>query len=130
MEVELARNHIFLVRHGAQPFVGARVASQLAWQPAVDVYRCADGWLIKFELAGVRQEDVRVESNSRGVTISGVRRDAQDFEWKEIHLMEIAYSRFERSVQLPESVENMQLIVEYRNGMMYVRVFATNERNV
>ncbi len=125
----MERNHLFLVRHGAQPIVGAQIGPQLTWQPAVDVYRCAEGWLIKFELAGVRQEDVRIEANNHGLTVSGVRRDVRHFEWQEAHLMEIAYSRFERSVQLPEPINDMKLIVDFRDGMMYVRALATNECN-
>jgi len=28
------------------------------WQPAVDIYRCPEGWKIKFDLAGVTLDDV------------------------------------------------------------------------
>ena len=119
--------HLFFIRHGAQPAVGTQINPQLTWQPAVDLYRCADGWLIKFELAGVRQEDVHIAADSRGITVSGVRRDVRHFEWQEAHLMEIAYSRFERFVQLPEPIDDVRLIVEFRDGMMYVRVLSTNK---
>jgi HSP20 family protein len=127
LEVELERNHLFLVRHGAQPVIGAQIGEGLIWQPAVDVYRCDEGWLIKFELAGVRQEDVRLEATSCGIRVSGVRRDVRHFDWQEAHLMEIAYTGFERSVQLPEPINDTQLIVDFRDGMMYVRALAASE---
>ena len=119
--------HPFFVRHGAQLTSGAPVHSQLVWQPAVDVYRCAEGWLLKFELAGVHEEDVRIEADSRGITVSGMRRDVRHFEWQEAHLMEIAYSRFERFVALPEPIGDIQLRAECRDGMMYVHVLTTNK---
>ena len=33
---------------------GAEVCRSTPWQPNVDVYRTATGWLVKFELAGVK----------------------------------------------------------------------------
>jgi HSP20 family molecular chaperone IbpA len=38
--------------------------------------------------------------------------------------MEIAYSRFERSIELPCDVEQAQLAVECRDGMLVVRIAA------
>ena len=112
----------FFIQHSVQYAGGGRTHSQSAWQPAVDLYRCADGWLLKIELAGVRQEDIAIEVESRGITVSGIRRDVRQSEQQETHLMEIAYSRFERFVALPEPVEDTQLSAELREGMMYVRV--------
>lgn len=30
------------------------------WYPRADIYRSNEGWLVKLELAGVRQEDIEV----------------------------------------------------------------------
>jgi HSP20 family molecular chaperone IbpA len=30
------------------------------WNPRADVYRCATGWLVKLELAGVNEQDLSV----------------------------------------------------------------------
>ena len=38
---------------------------QDAWQPRADVHRMPGGWLVKFELAGVRPEDVRADRAGR-----------------------------------------------------------------
>jgi HSP20 family protein len=128
-EAELDTTHLFLVRHGAQPTVDPQVNRQFTWQPAVDMYRCAEGWLIKLELAGVREEDVHVEADTRGITVSGVRRDVRHFERQEAHLMEIAYSRFERLVPFPEPIGDAQLVVELRDGMMYVRALSMKKKD-
>lgn len=37
----------------------SRAFQKTFWQPPADIYRLARGWLVKFELAGVRPEDVR-----------------------------------------------------------------------
>ena len=118
---------VFFVQYGAQFASGAEVHPQLVWQPAVDLYRCTAGWLLKFELAGVHEEDVHVAANSRGITVSGIRRDFRQFESRETHLMEIAYSRFERVVALPEAIEDAQLHAELRDGMLFVRVLTAEQ---
>jgi HSP20 family protein len=93
-----------------------------AWQPAVDLYRCAEGWVLKFELAGVKEEDITVRFDSRGITIVGRRLDRMPFDVREPHLIEIAYSRFERFVALPEPCENVQYRMSFQDGMLYVYV--------
>ena len=40
---------------------------QTPWQPSADVYRTRDGWLVKFDLAGVKTEDVTVSMRGRRV---------------------------------------------------------------
>ena len=53
----------------------ARAFQRTEWQPSVDVYRLHDGWLLKYELAGIRPSDVQLVIRGRVVTVRGVRRD-------------------------------------------------------
>ena len=43
------------------------------WQPAVDIYRCPEGWTIKFDLAGVKLDDVQVLISDDALIVRGVR---------------------------------------------------------
>ena len=93
-----------------------------AWCPAADLYRTADGWLVKLDLAGVRPEDLRVAIEGRRLTVSGCRRDCCLSEgWSHYH-MEIAYSHFERSFELPCDLACCSVTTDYRDGMLHVRV--------
>jgi HSP20 family protein len=93
------------------------------WQPAVDVYRTADGWILKFDLAGVKLEDVQVNVGSRTVTVSGVRRDWLLEEAGCCHYsMEINYSRFERTIELPGYLDRAKFRLDYRDGILFVRI--------
>jgi HSP20 family protein len=98
------------------------------WQPAVDVYRTADGWLLKYELAGVRPEDIEVHLSGRTVVVRGSRYDWCAAECRHSYSMEIAYNQFERSIQLPCDVESTEVKTEYREGMLLVHVPAGGER--
>ena len=93
------------------------------WQPAVDVYRAAWGWILKFDLAGVRMEDVRVHVSKHSVTVSGIRRDCMVEDGCRHYLMEITYSRFERTIGLPDDdLNNGNVRMDYRDGILFVRI--------
>jgi HSP20 family protein len=92
------------------------------WCPAVDVYRTRRGFLVKFDLAGIRVEDIELQRHGQRLTIRGVRRDCTTQEGCSYYRMEIAYSRFERSLDLPCDLERADLTVEYRDGMLLVSI--------
>ena len=95
------------------------------WQPAVDVYRSQHGWILKFELAGVRLEDIHVQVSTHAVTVTGVRRDCLLEEAGCRHYsMEISYCRFERTIELPDDLETAKFRLDYRDGILYVRILA------
>jgi len=102
-------------------------APPLPWRPAADVYRTHYGWLVKFELAGVRPDDVRIEARDRTLRVHGVRRDliAEERSCGQYQL-EIAYSRFEREVELPIELQNAEIAVELQQGMLLVRIQEEN----
>jgi HSP20 family protein len=92
------------------------------WQPAADVYRTAGGWLVKFDLAGVRPEDIEVEICGSLLTIRGARRDWMVEEGHRAYSLEISYSRFQKSVQLPCELEGASLRCQSRDGMLLVQL--------
>lgn len=92
------------------------------WCPATDVYRGRQGWIVKMELAGVRPEDLEVTVLGRRLTVRGVRRDWTAPEGCRYYQMEIAYSPFERSIELPCDLERADVTSEYRDGMLLVRI--------
>jgi HSP20 family protein len=100
----------------------------LEWQPAVDIYRTASGWILKFDLAGVRMEDVHIRVDGRTVTVRGARRDCmmEDVGCRH-YSMEITYSRFERSIGLPDDLGSARVSVDYRDGILFVRIVHREE---
>ncbi len=95
------------------------------WTPAADVYQSPGGWLVKLDVAGVRPEDVKVEIHGRRLSISGCRRDHLATQGLTHHRLEIRYSRFERTLELPEALDNARLQVEMEQGMLIVRIVKT-----
>jgi HSP20 family protein len=103
-------------------FPSCRSEEEVSWRPPVDVYRIRQGWLLKFDLAGVPMEDISVRVEGCRVTVAGVRRDWVAEEGAAYYSMEIAYSRFERTIELPCSFANPRVELESRNGILMIRI--------
>lgn len=115
---------------GARSWSGfhqAAATAVAAWRPLADVYRTKTGWIVKFELAGVVPEDLHIYANERRLTVSGLRRDTVAEESCSHYLLEISYNRFERTVEIPCEFDASHLLVEYRNGILVVRIEAGGE---
>ncbi len=75
-------------------------------------------------------EDVHIRVNGRTVTVSGVRRDCMmDDIGCRHYSMEITYSRFERSIELPDEIGTARVGVDYRDGILFVRIVQREETN-
>jgi HSP20 family protein len=94
----------------------------VCWRPAVDVYRGAAGWILKFDLAGVRPDEIIASTCGRTLTVRGSRRDHLTESGHSHYRMEISYSSFERSIELPISLEQVELKTEYKDGMLLIYI--------
>jgi len=92
------------------------------WCPPADVYRNPQGWLIKFDLAGIKPEDIHISVQEHQLKIHGTRRDFSSQEGQQSYVMEIAYNRFERILELPMNLEDVTIRSEYHNGMFFVHL--------
>ena len=92
------------------------------WLPAADVYEQDDGWVVKVELAGVAAEDVEIEIHGNVLYIAGCRKDRSCAAGASYHQMEITYSRFEKTLKLPGSIEGVQLDHMFENGLLIIRL--------
>lgn len=107
-------------RRGDLFLAAARAFQKTQWQPAVDVFQTGDGWLLKYELAGVSPQEIELELHGRTIIVRGMRRDVHVDEQQRSYSMEISYNRFERSLELPCELDKMKVSTEYREGMLLV----------
>ncbi|HZU34986.1 MAG TPA: Hsp20/alpha crystallin family protein [Gemmataceae bacterium] len=111
------------VRHLQALFLPAGALEGASWQPSADVYQTRDGgWLVKFDLAGIRPEDVKLTATGKRLTLQGIRRDTLREEGCRYYRMEISYSHFERSVDLPVEIDPARVRTNYRDGMLLVHI--------
>lgn len=96
--------------------------SPSGWYPRADLYRCPDGWLIKFELAGVPEQEVSIQVDVDQIIVEGRRRDWTAAYISRSVLMEITYDWFRRRIELPARVDPESLRTEYRDGMLLIHL--------
>lgn len=92
------------------------------WCPAADVYRTQEGWIVKVDLAGVKPTDVDIIIDGDLLRISGSRRDGTCGEGVSHYQLEITYSRFEKMIRFPRSIEHASIERDYRDGLLILRL--------
>ncbi|MDX2064886.1 MAG: Hsp20/alpha crystallin family protein [Fimbriimonadaceae bacterium] len=103
-----------------------KVAGSRFWEPRADVWEEGHRFLLKFELPGVRPEDVTLSylPDRHAIAVSGIRLD--DFEGVEsvgLHQLEVPYGEFRREVALPAvTIDKAAIRAQYRNGFLVVMV--------
>lgn len=106
---------------------GKRRHDALDWRPAADLYRTADGWLVKLEVAGVSPAEIEVTTEGRRVVVTGTRRDLCRGKDRRCYSLEISYTRFRRTVEVPTDLDRARIEVEYSDGMLLIHVVGAAE---
>jgi HSP20 family molecular chaperone IbpA len=104
----------------------ARFSAAPCWSPAINVYRCADRFVVCVDLAGVHKQDLSVQSEPRRLRISGHRLPPEPEVAAgcplQVLAMEIDYGRFEREVRLPEAISPARARAEQREGWLWIHL--------
>ena len=103
------------------------VPSGRLWNPAADVYRSSDGWVVKVDLAGICSDELEIEIRDSVLRISGCRRDTHYRDGFVYHQMEITYSRFEKSIQFPAPIDGAAIRRDYSDGFLIIDVRKEHE---
>ena len=92
------------------------------WNPAADVYQSADGWIVKVDLAGVCPDELQIDMQDSDLILRGCRRDTLYQAGFTYQRMEITYSRFEKRIDFPCSIDGASLSHVYNDGFLIIRL--------
>ena len=98
-----------------------------AWAPLINIYEDDKLYVVVADLAGVKWDSIEIRVDEKGVmVISGCRNMPETPSPSgriKLHLMEIDYGAFCRSIDLPEDAD-IQAIPEalYKAGFLYVSI--------
>lgn len=88
------------------------------WSPPTDAYETDKAYIVRVEIAGMREEDFEVTIENHTLHISGSRPDAP--ARRAYHQMEIRFGKFATSVGLPIPVDVEASRAEYKDGFLTV----------
>jgi HSP20 family protein len=95
------------------------------WIPVLEVSEDAAGYVLKAELPGVKQEDVKLNLEDGTLTITGDRKFDQNATRDQP--VERAYGRFAHSFVLPADARPAKLSSVFTNGVLTVHL-AKNDK--
>jgi len=93
-----------------------------AWYPAVDIYEEKDNFVIKADLPGIKQEDIKVSLNNNTLTLKGERKVETEEKHKGYYRTERSYGEFYRAFQLPAEVDSEKIKAKYKDGILEIDV--------
>jgi HSP20 family protein len=96
------------------------------WSPPTDVYETEASYVIKVEIAGMRDEDFEVAFENNLMRISGYRPDLN--ERRAYHQMEIRFGRFELALEFPVTVDIESATAEYKDGFLTILLPRTTSK--
>ncbi|GAB3297600.1 Hsp20/alpha crystallin family protein [Hymenobacter humi] len=100
------------------------------FSPQVDAYETDKGYQIEVALPGLKREDVKVDFQQGRLTISGERQFKNEQNDRRYHIVESSYGSFQRSFQLPDTVEPRQIQANFEDGVLRVLVPKDEEKTM
>ena len=95
-------------------------SEEMVWAPAIDVLEKEDGYLIKVELPGVKEEDVNVSVAGGTLTIEGEKKAESEVEKRGYYYSETSYGSFSRSITMPSIVDASKIEAHYDKGVLEI----------
>lgn len=90
------------------------------WRPPTDVYETEDDFIVKIEIAGMRDEDFVVAAENQLLRVEGIRPDSVGR--RAYHQMEILSGKFEIEVEIVIPVNMESASAEYKDGFLTINL--------
>jgi HSP20 family protein len=105
-------------------FVGSPVngITVRRWIPAMDLVEGEDSYVLRADLPGLAEDDVKVEYEDNALTISGERKTAREERKGGYVRYERASGAFRRSLTLPAGVDADAIEASFANGVLEVKI--------
>ena len=93
-----------------------------AWVPPVDIYETKDKLVLKAELPGFREDQIRLRFDDGVLTLDGERKLEKETGDETYHRVERSYGGFSRAFTLPASIAADRISASFDNGLLTVEL--------
>jgi HSP20 family protein len=90
------------------------------WCPSMDISETKDSLVVKLEVPGMDQKDIRISLQENLLTITGEKTQEKDEKEERYHRVERSYGAFTRGVRLPVGVDGSKVLATFKNGLLTV----------
>jgi HSP20 family protein len=98
------------------------------WIPAMDLVETDGAYVLRADLPGIGNDDVKIEFEENVLTISGERNTQQEQRGEGYHRFERASGAFARSLTLPPGVDADRIEAKFTDGVLEVRIPTPEQR--
>ncbi len=98
------------------------------WTPAMDVVETDDHYVLRADLPGVSEGDVKIEVDDNVLTVSGERKSSNEETKQGYYRVERSYGHFSRTLTLPEGVDADSINATFDRGVLEVKVPKPEQR--
>lgn len=91
-----------------------------ATAPRLDVHDDGKAITIEAELPGVAEKDVKVTLTDGVLTVKGEKKDEREEKQANYYLSERSYGSFERSLRLPDGVDEGKVEAHFDKGVLRI----------
>ena len=95
--------------------------------PRVDVLDREDEILVRAELPGVEKKDLDVSLSRQTLTIKGETSHREEEQKDEYYRSEITEGKFDRTIRLPDEVDDKHAKADFKDGMLEVHLPKTHK---
>jgi HSP20 family protein len=98
------------------------------WMPAMDLVETDDHFVLRADLPGMSEDDVKIEFEDGTLTVSGERQAEHESKNEGYYRVERAFGSFSRSLTLPQGVDPNAVTARFDRGVLEVRIPKPEER--
>ena len=117
-EVTAVQNELSRLMNGL--FEGNGRATE-SWVPAVDAWETKDALVYAFDLPGVPQDKISVETEEGALTVTAERSRSAEVSQEHFHRLERRHGSFSRTVGLPQGISEDAITASYKDGVLEIR---------
>jgi len=92
------------------------------WRPPADVYETETAFVVKVELAGMRDAEIAITLDERSLRIEGRRPEQRDERLTYYHQIGVSYGAFAVEVFLARPVDHDRVTAHYDDGFLFVEL--------
>ena len=104
------------------PQSGGQGANARRWIPSMDLIEGKEEYVLRADLPGVSQEDVRIEMENDVLTIAGERKAEHTEGTDGFVRLERAFGSFARSLTLPKGINPEAVTAAFADGVLTLRI--------
>jgi HSP20 family protein len=93
-----------------------------AWRPGADIRETAEEFLVRLDLPGVDQKDLKVSLFGDQLRVSGERCESPDEKDVKWHRVERFHGQFERSFRIGAAVAADKVSATFKDGVLEIWV--------